>query len=181
MTYRGGGKSIGEISRELGVSHVLEGSLRREGTRLRIAVRLVSAADQAPVWSDSYDRSQHGALTIQSEIAAQVARALALELLDAPWTTAEWTGTHSPKARDALLRGKHLLARGAPRDLAAAITHLEEAASIDPRFAAAYAAQTQAHHLAVMFGVAQPADAYPRARAAAREALRLDSNLGAVG
>jgi len=177
MSYRGSGKSVSEIGRELGVSHVVEGSLRREGNRLRVTVQLVGVTDQTPVWSETYDRSVHGALTIQSDIAAQVARALALELVPAPWTSATWTGTHNPDARDALLRGKYFLHRAGPTDLRTALTQLEEAVRLDPQFAAAHAAQAEAYHLLEMFGQMLPAEAYARARLAASNAVRLDENL----
>jgi TolB-like protein/DNA-binding winged helix-turn-helix (wHTH) protein len=177
MTYRGSGKNIAEIGRELGVSHVLEGSVRREGSRLRVTVQLVGAADQTRVWSETYDRSVHGALTIQSDIAAQVTRALALELLPAPWATPTWTGTHNPEARDALLRGKYFLNRATSPDLRTALTYFEEAARRDPSFAAAHAAQADALHLLAMFGAVRPADAYARAKIAAADAVRLDANL----
>jgi TolB-like protein/DNA-binding winged helix-turn-helix (wHTH) protein/Tfp pilus assembly protein PilF len=178
MTYRGSSKTVGDIGRELGVSHVVEGSLRREGNRLRVTVQLVGVADQTPIWSETYDRSVHGALTIQSEIAAQVARALALELLAVPWTAATWTGTRNPAARDALLRGRYFLNRGTPGDFRTALTHVEEAARQDPSFAAAHAARAEVHHLLAMFGVMPPVEAYTQARGAASEAVRLDANLG---
>ena len=177
MTYRGSGKSVLDIGRELGVSHVVEGSLRREGNRLRVTVQLIAVADQTPIWSDTYDRSIHGALTIQSEIAAQVTRALALELLPASWTTATWTSTHNPDARDALLRGKYFLNRAAPGDLRTALTHFEDAARRDPAFAAAHAARAEAFHLLAMFGLMRPAEAYAQAKAAAGHAVLRDDNL----
>ena len=178
MAYRGSSKTIGGIGRELGVSHVVEGSLRREGNRIRITVQLVGVADQTPLWSETYDRSGHGSLTIQSEIAAQVARALALELLAVPWTAATWAGTSNPAARDALLRGKHFVNRGTPDDFRAALTHIEESVRVDPSFAAAHAARAEVYHLLAMFGAIPPVDAYARARVAASEAVRLDPNLG---
>ncbi|MGH8184996.1 MAG: tetratricopeptide repeat protein, partial [Steroidobacteraceae bacterium] len=177
MTYRGSGKSISEIGRELGVSHVVEGSLRREENRLRVTVQLVNVADQAPIWSETYDRSVHGALTIQSEIAAQVTRALALELLSAPWTNVTWTGTHQPNARDAYLRGKYFLNRAQPDDLRLALEQFDAAVRVDPTFAAAFAARADTYHLLAMFGRMAPSDAYSRATDAARSAVRLDPNL----
>jgi TolB-like protein/DNA-binding winged helix-turn-helix (wHTH) protein/Tfp pilus assembly protein PilF len=177
MTYRGSGKSIGEIGRELGVSHIVEGSLRREGTRLRVTVQLVSVAGQTPIWGDTYERSAHGALTLQSEIAAQVTRALALELTPARWTTISRAATHDPAARDALLRGKYFLHRGTPDDLRTALGHVEDALRRDPSFAAAHAAHADAHHLLAMFGLMPPAEAYARARVAAGNAVRLDAHL----
>jgi Tfp pilus assembly protein PilF len=138
----------------------------------------VSVANQSPIWSQSYDRTVHGALTIQSEVAAQVTRALALELLPEPWATPTWTGTHNPEARDAYLRGKYFWNRGTPADLRSALEQFELAARVDPRFAAAHAAQADTYHRLAMFGLMPPADSYARAAAAAREAMRLDPNLG---
>ena len=177
MVYRGSNKTVAEIGRELGVSHVLEGSIRREGNRLRVTVQLVAARDQSPVWSDTYDRSVHGALTIQSEVAAQVTRALAVELLAAPWTTPTWTATHTPGARDAYLRAKYFLNRGMPSDIRTALEQLEEATRLDPKFAAAHAAQAEAYHWLAMSGQMPAGAAYARAAQAAREALRLDADL----
>jgi TolB-like protein/DNA-binding winged helix-turn-helix (wHTH) protein/Tfp pilus assembly protein PilF len=178
MTYRGTSKNIAEIGRELGVSHILEGSLRREGNRLRITVQLVGVFDQAPVWSQTYDRTAHGALTIQSEVAAEVTRALALELLAEPWATPTWAGTRNPEARDAYLQGKYFSSRGTSADLRSALQQFGAAAELDPRFAAAHAAQADTYHRLAMFGLMRATDAYPRATTSAREAIRLDPNLG---
>lgn len=177
MTYRDSSKSVSEIGRELGVSHVVEGSLRRDGSTLRVTVQLVGVGDQTPIWSETYDRSVHGSLAIQSEIAAQVARALALELLSVPWALPTWTGTHSPDARDAYLRGTYFSNRGGSGDLASALEQFDAAARLDSRFAAARAAQADTYHRLVMVGEMLPAEGYSRAAAAARDAVRLDPNL----
>jgi TolB-like protein/DNA-binding winged helix-turn-helix (wHTH) protein/Tfp pilus assembly protein PilF len=177
MAYRDSNKTIEDIGRELGVSHVLEGSIRRDDTRIRVTVQLISAEDQSQLWSETYDRTMHGALTLQSEVAAQVTRALALELLPGPFATATWAATRNPAAYEAYLRGKHFLTRGMPGDTRTAIGHLEDAIRIDPQFAAAYTELASAYHWLTMSGQAAARDAYPRAAAAAREALRLDPNL----
>lgn len=177
MTYRGSSKSIAQIGGELGVSHVLEGSVRREGDRLRIATQLVDVSDQAQVWSETYDRTVHGALTLQSEVAVQVSRALAIELLPAPFAQRSWTDTRSPEARDAYVRGKYYQARMQPGDMPAALREFQDAVRLDPSFAAAHAAQADTYHLLAMFGQVPPAQAYPQAAVAAREAARLDPDL----
>jgi TolB-like protein/DNA-binding winged helix-turn-helix (wHTH) protein/Tfp pilus assembly protein PilF len=177
MTYRGSSKSIAQIGGELGVSHVLEGSVRREGDRLRIATQLVDVSDQAQVWSETYDRTVHGALTLQSEVAAQVSRALAIELVPRPFAQPSWTDTRSPEARDAYLRGKYYQARMQPGDLPAALREFQDAIRLDSSFAAAHAAQADIYHLLAMFGQVPPAEAYPQAAIAAREAVRLDPDL----
>jgi TolB-like protein/DNA-binding winged helix-turn-helix (wHTH) protein/Tfp pilus assembly protein PilF len=177
MAYRGSNKTVAEIGRELDVSHVLEGSIRRDGSRVRVTVQLVDVSDQSPVWSETYDRTVHGALTIQSEVAAQATRALAIELLPAPFTAPAWAATQTPAARDAYLRGRYFVTRGAPGDTRTAIENFEEAVRLDSRFARGHAALAAAYHWLAMSGQSPPRDAYSRAAAAAREALRLDPNL----
>ena len=177
MAYRGSNKTVAEIGRELDVSHVLEGSIRRDGSRVRVTVQLVDVADQSPVWSETYDRTLEGALTIQSEVAAQATRALAIELLPAPFTEPAWTATQTPAARDAYLRGRYFLTRGTPGDTRTAIDNFEEAVRLDAQFARGHAALAAAYHWLAMSGQSPPRDAYARAAVAAREALRLDANL----
>jgi TolB-like protein len=84
IQYKGTKKSIAEIARELRVERVLEGSVRREGRHVRITVQLISAADETNLWSASYDRELRDVLSLQSEIAQAVGKALASELLPAP-------------------------------------------------------------------------------------------------
>jgi TolB-like protein len=177
MSYRGSNKTVADVGRELGVSHVLEGSIRREGPRIRVTVQLADVRDQSPIWSETYDRTLHGALTIQSEVAAHVTRALAVELLPAPFTATEWAATRVPAARDAYLRARYFLRRGLPGDTPAAIEHLEEAVRLDPQFAPAHASIAAAYHWMAMSGQAAATDAYRRAATAAHDALRLDPNL----
>ena len=177
MAYRGSAKTVADIGRELRVSHVVEGSIRRDGSQVRITVQLVSVEDQAPVWSETYDRTGERALTIQSEVAAHVARALAIELLPARFATSGWAPTNTSAAHDAYLRGRYFLNRGMPGDTAIAIEHFEQATRLDPQFARGHAALAAAYHWSAMSGRVPPREAYPRAAAAAREALRLDADL----
>jgi TolB-like protein/DNA-binding winged helix-turn-helix (wHTH) protein/Flp pilus assembly protein TadD len=177
MVYRDSNKTVADIGRELGVSHVLEGSIRRDGSQVRVTVQLVSVRDQSPVWSETYDRSGRGALAIQSEVAAQVTRALAIELLPASFAASDWTPTSAPEARDAYLRGRYFLTRGTPADTRSAIEHFEQAVRLDPQFARGHAALAAAYHWMAMSGQSMPREAYPRAATAAREALRLDPDL----
>jgi TolB-like protein/DNA-binding winged helix-turn-helix (wHTH) protein/Tfp pilus assembly protein PilF len=176
MSYRGSTKSVAQIGRELGVSHVLEGSVRREGDHLRVSAQLVTVPDQAQVWSETYDRTVHGALNLQSELAARVTRALAVELLPAPWAAPGWTATTNADARDAYLRGKYFANRGLSGDIATALHHFERAAELDPKFAQAFAAQADAYHVMAISGQMLSTEAYGRAAVAAREAVRLDPN-----
>jgi TolB-like protein/DNA-binding winged helix-turn-helix (wHTH) protein/Tfp pilus assembly protein PilF len=177
MVYRGSNKTIADIGRELGVSHVVEGSIRRDGSRIRVTAQLVSVRDQSHVWSETYDRTVEGALTIQSEVAAQVTRALALELLPARLAAPASAATRSPAAHDAYMRGRYFLTRGMPGDTRTAVDNFEEAVRLDPQFARGHAAVAAAYHWLAMSGQLPPRDAYQRAATAAREAVRLDSDL----
>jgi TolB-like protein len=75
---------VAEIGRTLGVAYVLDGSVRKSGEQVRVAARLIRAADSAVIWSETYDRPWSGILTLQDDIAGQVSRALALSLAGAP-------------------------------------------------------------------------------------------------
>ena len=81
MRYKNRDVPIDQIGRELGVDYVMEGSARREGSRIRISATLIDARDQTQRWSDSFEREMSGILALQSDIASGVARALTLTLL----------------------------------------------------------------------------------------------------
>jgi TolB-like protein len=81
MHYKAAKKTIGEIAQELNVDYVLEGSVRRDGKRVRITAQLIETRAQTHLWSGSYDRDLRDVINVQSEVARQVGRALALKLL----------------------------------------------------------------------------------------------------
>jgi len=93
MQYQATRKSIGQIGRELKVSHILEGTVRHEGQRVRVSVQLVQVRDQTSVWAESYDRELGSALEIESEIARAVTNKIRVTLLA---TREVKTPTHSP-------------------------------------------------------------------------------------
>jgi TolB-like protein/DNA-binding winged helix-turn-helix (wHTH) protein len=181
MAYRNTGQSIANVGRELGVSHIVEGTVRRDGSRVRISVRLVDAASQAARWSDTFDGETSAALALQGEIAASVTRALSLELLPAAASQRQdLTATANLDARDAYLRGRYFMNRGTVGDLERALEHFEAARQADPAFAGAHAETAAALHLLVMFGGMSPRPAYERAEAAAQEAIRLAPDLASA-
>ncbi len=177
MTYRDTDKTVAEIGRELGVQYVLEGSVHRDGPRLRVTSDLVSTADQTQLWADTFDRTAGDAMSLQTDVAARVARALALELVPGASGPGLPPPTRDAEAWDGYLRGRHWMARGTPDDVARAVEQFEAVVARDPRFAAGWAQLAEAHHLQVMMGVVPPREAYPRAAAAARRAIALDQSL----
>jgi len=144
MLFKRAGKAIDEIGRELNVNYVLEGSVRREADRVRITAQLIEARGQTHLWADSYERSYEDTLAIQSEVASQIARALALELLPGETQTLERPGTPRSEAYHAYLKGRFHWNRPGDDGLEKAIEYYEQAIALDPHFAEAHAALARA-------------------------------------
>jgi TolB-like protein/DNA-binding winged helix-turn-helix (wHTH) protein len=180
MRYRNNTeKNIADVGRELDVSYVVEGSIRREGGRLRVTTDLVKVSDQAQVWSDAFERPSGDSMDLQTDLAVRVARALTLELVPSFGVAGPGLPrpTANPDAWDAYLRGRHLMNRGTADDARRSVEQFETAVRLDQKFAAGWAQLAEAHHLLVMMGATAPTDAYPRAKDAGARALALDDTL----
>ena len=141
FSFKGREVPIADIARQLNVATVLEGSVRRDGTRLRITARLVDAVSGYLLWSDHFDRDQGDILRVQEEIAEAVTTSLRLTLLDRDSAKLQLGGTSNPKAFDAYLRGRRFQAANdedSNHDKEA-IAAFGEALAIDPHFALAEA------------------------------------------
>src|SRR5437588_7298902 len=102
MTYKATHKTIEQIGRELGVSHVLEGSARRAGNRVRIAAQLIQVSDQTHLWAESYEGSLEDILSLQSRVSAEVAKQIQIRLLPH-----EHPKQVVPAAYEAYLKGRY--------------------------------------------------------------------------
>jgi TolB-like protein/DNA-binding winged helix-turn-helix (wHTH) protein/Tfp pilus assembly protein PilF len=170
--YRGATKDVGQIGRELGVSHVLEGSVRREADRVRVTAQLIRASDQTHLWAESYDRTLTEALGLQDEVARRVASSLQAKLLAG--TPASRPSTRDPRAYEAYLEGRALAAQRSAEALERALARFEEARGLDPAYAAAHAAAADTLFQLRLRG--RPSrEVLPKARAAAEQALALDA------
>jgi TolB-like protein/DNA-binding winged helix-turn-helix (wHTH) protein/Tfp pilus assembly protein PilF len=128
------GQPVAAIAKQLGVSHVLEGSLRRQGDRVRVTAQLVDAATSMHIWSRTYDRELVDMLAMQDEIARAVADSLEIGLADA-----QAEPDVDPRAHALYLEGRYFYMRRSEGDLAKARERYEEAVAISPRFARAWA------------------------------------------
>ncbi len=176
MRYKKGDTPIDQIGRELGVGYVLEGSARREGTRIRITAELVHVTDQAQLWAETYERELSGLLALQSEVAGAVARALALKLLPAEQARAASARPVDPEAYDAYLKGSYHWKKLTPADVDTAQRYFELALAKDPSYAPAYEGLAWVWAIRQQMGMTLPQVAGPKAKAAALKALELDDS-----
>ncbi len=177
FAFKGGRQSISEIGRALGVTTVLEGSVRSSGSRMRIAVQLSNAADGYHIWSERYDRQMVDIFDVQDEITLAVVEALRLRLFGEARAAALKRGTENPGAYQNYLRGRFSWNQRTADSLRQAAEHYQKAIAEDPGYALAYAGLAEAYVLFGWLSVASPRESMPRARAAALKALELDESL----
>mgnify|MGYP000560107011 FL=1 len=139
LPYRDRPVTAGQVGRELGASHVLSGSLRRAGNRLRINAQLVDAMTDFPVWSERYDREMADVFEVQDEMASKIAAALRITLTPQEQEALAEKPTENLHAYDLYLRGRNYGRRVGQQNLQVALQMYENAVSLDPGFALALA------------------------------------------
>lgn len=174
VQYKNTRKSISEIAAELSVNYILEGTVRCEGSSVRITVQLIEARNQTHLWSANYNREFREVLSVQADVARQVGRALALELM------AQESGScvsFDPEAHEAYLRGRFFFGQRTEEALKKAIASFETALSIEPRCARSLSGIADCHNLLCWFGALSPEEAGSKSAAAARRAIEIDATL----
>ena len=167
--------TVADIARALGVTHVLEGSVRKSGDTLRVSVELVQADNGYRVWSATYDRTLDDVFKVQDEIAGAVVKALEVSLLDADMPKA--TPAANQEAYALYLQARALHYRGTHADNRTGIRYLERALTLDPAFAPAWFGLADALVYDLVYFGGSYQEVYPRARKAAETALTLDPKL----
>jgi TolB-like protein/DNA-binding winged helix-turn-helix (wHTH) protein/Flp pilus assembly protein TadD len=176
MRYKNTDKGIDQIGRELGVSYVLKGSVRRAGDLVRVAAELIQATDQTHIWAGSYERDWADVNAIYREVVDGITRTLGIGLLTEQPAGSK-TSTANPGAHTAFLKGRYFWSKGSAEGLEKGIEYFEQATAEDPGYAVAYAGLAAAHNLADYFRVFPARQAFPRAKAAALKALELNAEL----
>lgn len=177
FSFKGKNEDLKQIGRELGVAHLLEGSVRKSGDHVRITVQLIRADTGLHLWSQSYDREMTDLYKVQDEIASAVVEALKVKLLpgfDLPSQRAV-----DPDAYTQYLQARQVKSRSSPEAMKESIAGLQKAIDLDPGFAAAWAqmAVTQSWAADYAETPADVAAAQAKALAAADKAIELDPNL----
>ena len=177
MQYKGSQKPLGEVAQELGVQYVLEGSVRRTARKVRISARLILAQDQAQMWTGTYDRTVKDVLALQAEVASQIARALAVELIPESRERMKRPATVSFGAYESYMKGRHEWSKRTEAGFKEALQHFHQAVEADPRYALAHAGIADCYAVFGFYGFLPPREAYEKAKQSAQRALELDADL----
>jgi len=177
MQYKNAAKSLPAIARELNVDAIVEGSALQAGDRIRITAQLIEAKTDRHLWAESYERDIRDVLALQADVARAIAERIRITLTPEESRGLAHAAAVDPEAHEAVLRGRfHLnkLSAGSARE---AISHFEQAIQRDPDYALAYAGLAEAYDVLASMGAIPPDEGWPRVRAEATKALRLDENL----
>jgi TolB-like protein/DNA-binding SARP family transcriptional activator/Flp pilus assembly protein TadD len=176
MHYKGSPEPLRQIANELDVAHVLEGSVRRSGGRLRITAQLIDAHADEHLWAASYDFEPRDVFSVQEEIAREVVRALEVELGERGRTLLARQGTDDPVAFDVYRRGRFLWSTRTKEAHEKAIEYFQQAIERDSSYADAYAGLADTYLTAFQNGLSTlpEAEVYSRVKWAAERALALD-------
>jgi len=180
MQFKKTTKRANEIGADLGVGHVIEGSVRTTGDRVRIAVQLIDTRSQSQLWAEQYEGDSKDLLTLQRDVAEAIARQISarLGIVRANGTGEARRHSTVAAAYEHYLRGRYHGRQDTTDGLHKAMQDFRRAIELDPSYALAYSGLADTYALLGSYGVLPMGEAYPRGRAAARKALELDDTLG---
>jgi TolB-like protein/Tfp pilus assembly protein PilF len=176
MKYKDVRKQLPEIGRELGVDAVVEGSVQKEGGRIRVTAQLVHTSTDNHLWAETYDRDISGVLTMQNDLALAIARKIQVEITTQEDLRLSGAQAVNPRAYEAYLQGLYALQNRA--DGEGGIRAVERAIEIDPGFAPAHALLAHLYFWHLDSNPAESLELCQKAKMAATKALELDDNLG---
>ena len=179
MTYKGTRKPLSEIARELNVDAVVEGTVMRVGSRVRITAELVQVSTDHHLWADTYESQMGDVLALQNRVSAAIVNEIRINLTPEERERLAKTPAVAPEAYENYLKGLYYWNKRSDENLARAIGYFERATQLDPNYALAYAGLSDCYAIisAEIFGTMPASEAAPKARAAAVRALELDPTL----
>jgi adenylate cyclase len=169
FSFKGKNSDVAEIAQKLNVGNVLEGSLRREGNRIRITAQLVSAANGSHLWSETYERELQGVFAVQDEITRAIVDALKIKLAIVPTVQSQW----NTEAHDLYLQGLYFSKKSTEEGLRKSLDFFQRSLEKDPNSARPWAGIAKVWNW-LADAYMKPLDAYPKMRAAALKAVALD-------
>ncbi len=174
FAFKGQNKDIRRIAEALGVANVLEGSVRKERNRVRVAAQLIAASDGSHVWSGSYDREMTDIFAIQDEISHAIAEALETKLGRRVKRLANVRPPANPEAYQAYLEGCYYMRQVTPTGIGRALDSYQRAIRLDPTYALPHAGMAERVYYQAIYLSARPREIVPAALASLARALQLD-------
>jgi TolB-like protein/Tfp pilus assembly protein PilF len=171
LMYKAAGKSVKQIGSELGVSYILEGSVRRAAGRVRITVQLIKVSDQTHLWAENYDRDFGDILQLQNNVAQVVARQIEIKLTP---RSVPRSASVDPETYQLCLKGRYFWYKRTEEALKKGIEYFNQALARDATYAPAYDGISDSYVLLACRGVMSAEDAFGKAKAAAKKALEID-------
>ena len=175
MRYKRSDKSVATIGRELGVSHVLEGSVRRGGGRIRVTAQLIQVSDQTHIWADSFERELGDILALQADCAQAIAARIGVQLSPQEQRRLAAARPVRSGAYDDYLKGRYFWKRRSREALESSARCFRAAIESDPDYAPAYAGLADLHLTQLDYNYVAPREAFALVDRLLLEALRLDS------
>lgn len=169
--------NLPQIAKQLGVAHILEGSVQKASDEVRVNVQLINAPTDAHLWAETYDRKLTDIFGVESEIAKAVADTLQAKLTGSEERAIAKVPTSNPEAYELYLKGRYFWNKRTGADLRKAIEYFQQAIAKDPNYALAYVGVADSYLLLPNYGGASTRESLPPARSAARKALELDDSL----
>ena len=172
--YKGAAEDICDVGQKLRAAKVLEGSVRRAGSRVRVTAQLINVEDGYHIWSQRYDREMKDIFDLQDELARAIVETLEVKLVGEQKQQLVKVHTEKPKAYDLCLKGRHLIYQYTRESLERSIKYFESAQNEDPGCALAYGGAAFANACLAIFGWAPPREVMPIGKQTALAALRID-------
>lgn len=177
FSFKGKNEDIRQIGAKLGVAHVLEGTVRWAGKKVRINVQLINTSDGYHTWSEVYDRELEDIFEVQDEISAKIVSSLKENFaITEKKENIVKPPTENLEAYNLYLKGKYYWNKSNPEDIMRAVKTFEEAIKLDPNFALPYCSLSYCYSFLGSSGIMRPAEAYPKAKDCTLKAIELDPN-----
>jgi TolB-like protein/Tfp pilus assembly protein PilF len=170
-------ENLPAIAKQLGVMHILEGSVQKANDQVRVNVQLINALTDAHLWADTYDRKLTDIFAVESEIAKTIAETLQARLSGSEKSSIAKTPTTNSEAYELYLKGRFFWNKRTGADLEKAIEYFKQAVAKDPNYALAYVGLADSYMLLSSYGNVSPRESLPPAKGALKKALELDDSL----
>lgn len=174
--FKGKNIDLKEVGDKLKVKTVLEGSIRKQGNKIRITAQLINVEDGYHLWSEKYDRELDDIFAIQDEIALAITEKLKVTLLENDLERITKTYTQNTEAYQLYLQGRYFWNRRTEDALKTSVSYFQKAIEKDPNYALAWAGLADSYNLLGEYGKIPRREVYPKAKAAVKKALEIDSN-----